>query len=252
MNSAPLAILLVSACSYSVTGSGLFHHGGGGGGSSPSTSSGSSSSSGDSPQANAPESGPTLWKQWSVRGISLGLTDRAALAKQGFTCGKRANSRCFKIMDKRCENGGICELHEDAFGQWFELNGAKTDLEFMTVATTESDAALVYDIRLYMVPRQVLATDSALGKALVGKYGTPTNVDQPDSSDKVGGGHMTWWDPKLTSGGPNMQADCTTSHEKQCELEVEDYQVVERERSRQARIDEQRKRASQPTTAPSL
>jgi hypothetical protein len=82
----------------------------------------SSHGSGDGPQSN-----PETWKKWAVRGIELGMP-RSALVAKGFTCGKRANSRCYKLMDKRCETGS-CEFREDAFGQWFELNGAKTDLD---------------------------------------------------------------------------------------------------------------------------
>ena len=136
--------------------------------SAPTSSSPSSSSSGGAPTAVA--SGPETWKRYAVRGIELGMA-RTALVAKGFTCGKRANSRCYKIMDKRCDQGR-CELREDAFGQWFELNGAKTELDYMSCATTETDAALIYEIRLVFGPRQLLSPDSTLGKALIAKYGT--------------------------------------------------------------------------------
>src|SRR5258705_2582731 len=80
-------------------------------------------------------SGPESWKRYEVRGVQLG-TSRKALIARGFTCGKRANQRCFKLVDKRCQKGR-CEFKEDAFGQWFELNGAKAPLDYMTCATTE-------------------------------------------------------------------------------------------------------------------
>ena len=245
-------ILFLSACSFSASSSGLFHKGGGTG-----PSSGGSSGGGGGGLlgggGSGIVSGPELWKKWSTRGVTLGITTRADLKKAGFKCGQRANSRCFKIMDKRCEPpAGHCEFKEDAFGQWFELNGAKTQLEFMTVATTESDAALVHDIRLYTNPRTVLEPESTLGKALIAKYGTPSHTLEPDKEDKVGGGTITWWDDKLTSQGPNVQADCTANRGEQCEIEIEDFQVVERERANQQKIDEDRKRANQPTTSPQL
>jgi hypothetical protein len=42
------------------------------------------------------------------------------------------------------------------------------------------------------VPRQVLAPDTALGKALIAKYGTPVKVEEPEKEDKVGGGRIIW------------------------------------------------------------
>src|SRR5450755_1626405 len=137
------------------------------------------------PFAATATSGPEAWKKYDVRGIELGQS-REALVKKGFTCGKRANSRCYKIMDKRCDKGR-CALKEDAFGQWFELNGTKTELDYMSCATTETDGALIYDIRLVFGPRQLLSPDSTLGKALVGKYGGATHVEEAQKEDKVGG-----------------------------------------------------------------
>jgi hypothetical protein len=103
-----------------------------------------------------------------------------------------------------------------------------------------------------MMPRQILASDSTLGKALLAKYGTPVDVSEPDKEDKVGGGRMVWWNAALGNNGPEVIADCSTMHEKQCELEVEDDQIVDHERVKQAQIDDQRKRASQPASAPQL
>ena len=198
-------------------------------------------------------SGPDTWKRYAVRGILLGST-RAALAKQGFTCGKRANSRCFKLMDKRCDKGH-CEFKQDAFNQWFELNGAKTDLDYMTCATTKTDSALVYDIMLKISPRQLLTSDSVLGKALIGKYGEPTEVGEPSKGDPNGGGRWIWWNPDIGNNGPEIIADCNNGNDApggQCSLEVEDYGIVSVERSRQEAIAKQRVRQNQPATAPEL
>jgi hypothetical protein len=227
----------------------------GGSTSSPSSSGGGGSVSSTNP--NAPfaataTSGPDTWKHYDVRGIELGMA-RTALVAKGFTCGKRANSRCYKLMDKRCEQGR-CELREDAFGQWFELNGAKTELDYMSCATTETDAALIYDIRLVFGPRQLLSPDSTLGKALVGKYGGATHVEEAQKEDKVGGGRMLWWNETAGSNGPNISVDCngTNMEGPTCTLTASDDGVRSMERSKQEEIDTKRKHDNQPTTAPAL
>ncbi|MEP6859566.1 MAG: hypothetical protein ABJE66_03040 [Deltaproteobacteria bacterium] len=204
------------------------------------------------PFAATATSGPETWKKYDVRGIELGMS-RKDLVKKGFKCGKRANSRCYKLMDKRCDKGR-CELEEDAFGQWFELDGAKTQLDYMTCATTETDEALVYDIRLEFGPRQPLAEDSTLGKALFAKYGPATEADEVPSSDKVGGGRMLWWNKDVGNNGPNIVVDCngTNSEGPQCSLEVEDYGIQSVERSKQAERDNRKKRDNGPKTAPEL
>lgn len=195
-------------------------------------------------------SGPETWKRYVVRGLELG-TPRKTLAKQGFTCGKLPNQRCFKVVDDRCKKGR-CEFKEDAFGQWFELNGAKTDLDYLTIATTETDSALAYDIKYSFGPRQLLTEDSTLGKALIAKYGSPTKVEEGGSDDKVGGGRMLWWNDDVGNNGPNIIVDCSNYGEKKCMLEAEDYGIQSVERSKQEERDEQKKRAAQPTKAPEL
>ena len=201
--------------------------------------------------ATAPSS-PETWKKYDVRGIQLGMS-RKELVKKGFTCGSRANSRCFKIMDKRCDKAR-CKLAEDAFGQWFEVNGVKTDLDYMSVATTESDAALAYDIRLVFGPRQLAAADSTLGKALIAKYGEATSIEEGNREDKVGGGRMLWWNAANGSNAPNIVVECngTNSQGPQCVLTASDGGVQAAERSRQEELDEKKKRANQPKVAPQL
>jgi hypothetical protein len=247
-----LVLVAVAACtkSFSFTGgstSPSSSSGGGGGGGGGGLLGGSSG-----PAANTATSSPETWKKYAVRGVQLGQP-RTALAATGFKCGKRANSRCYKIMDKRCDKGR-CELEEDAFGQWFELDGAKTQLDYMTCATTETDGALVYDIQLRFGPRQPLAEDSTLGKALVAKYGPATQSDEGSSSDKVGGGRMLWWNEKVGNNGPNIVVDCngTNSEGPQCSLEAEDYAIQSVERSKQEERDNRNKRENGPKTAPEL
>jgi hypothetical protein len=213
---------------------------------------GTTSTNPNAPFAATATSGPATWKRYEVRGIELGMA-RTALVAKGFTCGKRANSRCFKLMDKRCDQGH-CELKEDAFGQWFELNGAKTELDYMSCATTESDAALIYEIRLVFGPRQLLSPDSTLGKALIGKYGDATHVDEAQKEDKVGGGRMLWWNETTGNNGPNISVDCdgTNMEGPTCTLTASDDGVRSMERSKQEGIDAKRKHDTQPATAPAL
>jgi hypothetical protein len=202
------------------------------------------------PFAATATSGPEAWKKYDVRGIELGQS-RKALVKKGFTCGKRTNSRCYKIMDKRCDKGR-CALKEDAFGQWFELNGTKTELDYMSCATTETDAALINEIRLVFGPRQVLAPDSTLGKALIAKYGEATHVEEGAKEDKVGGGRMLWWNNESGSNGPNISVECngTNMEGPTCTLTASDDGVRSVERSKQEEIDARKKHANQPKTAP--
>jgi hypothetical protein len=202
------------------------------------------------PFAKTAVSGPETWKRYAVRGVELG-TPRTALKAKGFTCGKRANSRCYKVVDDRCKKGR-CELKEDAFGQWFELNGAKTALDYISIATTETDSALAYDIRYVFGPRQLLTEDSPLGKALIAKYGEPTKVEDAESSDKEGGGRMLWWNDEVGNNGPNIIVDCSTLADKTCTLEAEDYGIASVERSKQDELDDKRKRAAAPSKAPEL
>ena len=221
-------------------------------GGAPPSSSGGGVLGGNRPFAATATSGPEAWKKYDVRGIELGMA-RTQLVAKGFTCGKRANSRCYKLMDKRCEQGR-CELKEDAFGQWFELNGAKTELDYMSCATTETDAALIYDLRLVFGPRQLLSPDSTLGKALIAKYGDATHVDEAQKEDKVGGGRMLWWNDTIGSNGPTITVDCngTNMEGPTCTLTASDDGVRSMERSKQEDIDTKRKHDNQPKTAPAL
>ncbi|HEY0253947.1 MAG TPA: hypothetical protein VGC41_20595, partial [Kofleriaceae bacterium] len=161
--------------------------------------------------------------------------------------------------DDRCKKSGArCVVKEDAFDQWFELNGAKTSLEYISCATTESDSALVYSC-VYQFPRQVLAPDQGVGKALIAKYGEPTHTDEPDRGDKVGGGRMNWSNEELGSNAPELSVDCTGADHgdgngptgAMCTVQLDDYAISKNERERQLDIDDKRKRQA-PATAPSL
>lgn len=209
------------------------------------------------PFAATATSGPETWKKYDVRGARFGMS-RAELVKQGYTCGKTPNSRCWKIIDKRCDGHAKCEVKTDAFGSWFEVDGIKTSVDYVSCATTESDGALVYDIVSAFGPRQLLTNDSTLGKALQAKYGESTSVEEGASNDKVGGGRMLWWNNSLGNNGPNIIVECDGTNDgyavvgAQCILRASDAGVQAMERSKQQAIDAKRKHAAQPTTAPSL
>lgn len=240
-----------------MTSSGLLgSHSGGGRGSSPATTSGGGhAGGGNEPYAATATSGPEVWKRYDLRGIQLGMS-RKHLLDLGFSCGERANQRCFKVMDARCKTA-VCKFKEDkTFGdQWFELNGNKTALDYMTCATTESAAALVYQCRLQINPRQILAPDSTLGKALIAKYGMYVEKTDPESSDPEGGGRLLWWNPELGNNGPKVDADCTSEIdgmtgkplEHQCKIDIEDDGLLKMEREKQEELDANKKRAAQPT-----
>jgi len=249
-----IAVLALAACNKSLSWSP--------GSTTPSSNSSNptSSSGGSSPTAPTPNapyaasatSGPDAWKHYDIRGVQLGMA-RTQLAKMGFTCEKRANSRCYKQMDPRCD-GHKCDVHSDAFGQWWEVDGLKTTLDYMSIATTETDAALAYDIHLAFGPRQPLDRDSTLGKALIAKYGDATSVEEGAKDDKVGGGRMLWWNNDIGSNGPNVIVECngTNSVGPQCSLSAGDNGILTAERSRQETIDAKRKKDNQPKAAPAL
>ncbi|HEY4240378.1 MAG TPA: hypothetical protein VGM88_11205 [Kofleriaceae bacterium] len=254
-----MLFVALGACSYSLSGG--LHAGGGGG--SPATSNGgggggSYASGGDGGGGGGPTSGPELWKAWTTHGIMLG-TSRAELAKAGFKCGERANSRCFKIIDDRCKTGR-CELGEDQLmgEQWLELNGARTELDYMSIATTETDAAKAYDIRYVFGPRQLLTPESTLGKAIISKYGKPADVSTPMQGDPAGGGRFIIWNKDLGGNGPQVAASCDPSNanepakSKTCSITVSDEQIRTVERRNQEDRDKQKMLKAQPTAAPTL
>src|SRR3954468_23624781 len=125
----------------------------------------------------------------------------------------------------------------------------------MTVGTSETDAARIYDIKLYFGPRQLLTSDSTLGKALIGKYGSPTEESEPSSDDPNGGGRWGFWNADVGNNGPNIVADCNAPNNEpggMCSLDVEDWGVVAVDKARQEERDKQKVRAAQPAVAPDL
>jgi hypothetical protein len=195
------------------------------------------------------------WRRYAVRGVELG-TPRAALVTKGFVCGK-TGSRCYKLLDKRCAHA-TCLLKEDAVfgGQWFELNGVKTELEYISVVLTDTTSALIYEMTYKFGPRQLLTRDSILGKALIEKYGDPTEVTDPQNAeDRVGGGRFSWRNP-TADAAPRIDVDCEESaqgrKDAQCRLNASADGILRMERDKQAGLDVHNRKAQQPTTAPEL
>ncbi len=244
-----VCVMTIAACSYSLqTSAGSGHRSGG----TASPSSSGTSSSGSSDSSGAVPSSPATWKRWEVRGIQLGMPRTAVVAK-GYTCGKKPRSSCYLFVDKRCKTGK-CVVREDMMGQWFEVDGVKAQLDFITCDFTDSDSALVYRIYYKFAPRQLLTPESTLGKTMIAKYGPTSGFDEPSNEDTDGGGRMTFGDMGHTDT-PQIIADCNSPNNVpggQCSLQVEDYTINSTERSKQEDIDKQNRRARQPTTAPDL
>src|SRR5689334_20402289 len=81
---------------------------------------------------DAVPSSPETWNRWETRGVRLG-TPRKELIAKGFTCGKAPRSPCYKLVDKRCTKHARCELKQDAFNNWFELNGQRVELDLLSI-----------------------------------------------------------------------------------------------------------------------
>jgi hypothetical protein len=222
---------LICACSYSLQ-SGLH--------------------SADASPGGGSVSGSETWTRYDVRGVQLNMT-RAELAAKGFRCREPGREHsCYKLVDKRCD-AGRCVVKQDSIDQWFELNGAKTQLEYVTCQITDTDAGRCFVIDYAFAPRQLLTLDSTLGKALIAKYGAPSSHEDPPQGDPSGGGRMIW--SSTQSYGPEIIASCNAMNNEaggQCSIHVDDFSLRTNEQEKQAEIDKQKMLKSQPTTAPQL
>jgi hypothetical protein len=225
---------LICACSYSLQSG--FHSAG--------------ASPGDTGAGNA--GGPEVWARFDVRGVQLNMT-LAQFKAKGFRCREPGREHsCYKLIDKRCDTGH-CVVKQDAIDQWFELNGAKTQLEYVTCQVTDTDAGRCFEIHYAFAPRQLLTPDSTLGKALIAKYGAPSTHEEPPQGDPNGGGRMLWLSTQ--SYGPEVIATCNAGNNEpggQCSIQVDDYSLRSAEQEKQAELDKQKMLKSQPTTAPQL
>jgi hypothetical protein len=197
-------------------------------------------------------SGPEAWKHYDVRGVQLNMT-RAELKAKGYRCGEPGREHsCYKLIDKRCDKGH-CVVKQDAMDQWFELNGAKTQLDLVTCQVTDTDAGRCFVIDYYFAPRQLLTPTSTLGKALIAKYGPSSTNEDPQGGDPSGGGRMLWLTTQ--SYGPELIASCLATNNEaggQCTIRVDDYSLRTAEQEKQGEIDKQKMLKNQPTKAPDL
>jgi|HubBroStandDraft_6_1064221.scaffolds.fasta_scaffold34058_3 hypothetical protein len=226
-----ILVVLICACSYSLQ-SGL-------------------NSAGASPAADSGGnvSGPATWARYDVRGVQLNMT-LAQFKAKGFRCREPGREHsCYKLIDKRCDTGR-CVVKQDEIDQWFELNGAKTDLEYVTCQVTDTDAGRCFEIHYAFAPRQLLTPNSTLGKALIAKYGPASSNEDPPQGDPKGGGRMIW--SSTQSYGPEIIATCNGNELGQCSIQVDDYSLRTNEQQNQAEIDKQKMLKNQPTQAPQL
>jgi hypothetical protein len=236
-----------SACKLQIPGVNTSGSASSGGASSGGSSGGGGG--GSSAIANTPET----WKRFEIRGVQLGMP-MASL--KDFTCTDRAKrheyaANCYKLTDARCKQGN-CVLKQDAMGQWWEIDGVKEDPEIVVVTLTDSDDGLIYQIRLKIGPRQLLDKDTTLGKAMIAKYGEPTESDPTFGKDQNGGGRMRWFNSDHFGDYPNFEVDCESNYKDFCHVTAEAGAILENARSKQKVIDEKRLRDKQPTTAPQL
>jgi hypothetical protein len=227
-----ILVVLICACSYSLqTGS---------------------HSADASPSSGGNAGGPETWTRYDVRGVQLNMT-LAQFKAKGFRCREPGREHsCYKLIDKRCDTGR-CVVKQDEIDQWFELNGAKTQLEYVTCQVTDTDAGRCFEIHYAFAPRQLLTPDSTLGKALIAKYGAASSHEDPPQGDPSGGGRMIW--SSTQSYGPEIIATCNAANNDaggQCSIQVDDYSLRTNEQEKQAEIDKQKMLKSQPTTAPAL
>jgi hypothetical protein len=139
-------------------------------------------------------------------------------------------------------------------------DGATTRSSTSCCSTTTTDAALAFDCTLKISPRQLLTAESALGKALIAKYGMFVQKNDPVKDDPLGGGELFWLNSALGYQGPMIDASCSSEFEPltgvpsehQCRIHLVDQGIRKMEEAKQADRDQEKMKANQPKTAPSL
>jgi len=195
-----------------------------------------------------------LWKRYAVRGVEL---DMPMKQLKGFTCPAKLNYpiECYQIVDARCKGGNCTAANPTGSGFITKLNHMEADLDLVVVYLTDTDEHRVYQIQYFFGPRQPLAKDTNLGKALIAKYGQPmTIVNEVDAHDPLGGGRIQW---RATEDykGPEVDADCLPVYNasnpdvaagKQCKIYVKDDDILGAEREKQKDIDLKHVKSNQP------
>jgi len=224
-----------------------------------SSSSSGTPSAGGSPGGMGGGNAQSAYDHFAVLGAKLGVPLEPAA---GFTCGPprgtdgftTQNHSCVKFLDERCK-GKPTKIHHirstgdvDRGPSCFmdEMNGATyldreillPPLSYLRLTGTDTPNAKVFEIT-YTFAGDDLTDDSKLGKALIAKYGPPTNRNPPVQ--------MSW-----QQGEVFLRAECRMiagDHAKQgdyCTITVAHPELDTRERERQAADDEAARRAGAP------
>ena len=202
-----------------------------------------------------------IWKKFTVRDVSLGTEFYKA---SGFTCGPDPASRgfttyrhtCVKFLDERCKGrsskishvrvaadvpaGQGCFMDEGSGGTYLDRKFMSPPLSSLSIVATDTSAPVIYEIN-YTFARDVVTDDSNLGKALLKKYGKPTNFDPPT--------RMMW-----TADDVSTQVSCGGTEGPSgdyCSLQVSDTGLLDSERSIQKQHDEVQQKHDAPA-APQL
>ena len=213
--------------------------------------SGSSSSSPSSSSDSSHVDRGDAWKRFTVKDVALG----GELSKTaGFTCGPDPTLRgfstyrptCVRFLDERCKErphkinqtssqddypkGQVCFMDAGNQGTYLDGKYMSPPLQAIAIVGTDTDSHRIYEID-YAFARDVLATDSKLGKALIEKYGQPTTTN---------GEQMDW-----TAGSVRMSAWCT-DNEHQCQIRISDDSLLEAERGKQKAHDDAKAKHDAP------
>jgi hypothetical protein len=199
--------------------------------------------------------------KFSVLDIKIGMP----IKQEGFICAKTAedsNRHCVKFLDSRCTGkataiGRLAYTERAAIGCFFDYSSegsyidgellqqpsevltgeikktvpAKRALTSLHIWGTTNSTSKIYDID-YQIPYDDLTESSKLYKALVAKYGEPSQNS---------GGRLKW-----QGGTTEVIVDC--QHEN-CKISVEDRNFERNENRKQEEADEaaRRNRAPDPS-----
>ncbi len=207
-----------------------------------------------------PEKAAT-WNKYALKDIAL---DTGFYKVRGFTCGPDPaeagfttyRHTCVKFLDDRCKGrpskifhirtladlppGQTCFVDEGSGGTYLDRKFISPALSSLTVVATDTTAPVIYEINLTL-PADDLTDTSNLGKALIAKYGNPTNYDPPRS--------MRWQDGDVT-----LSASCRGTQGptgEYCTIQVSDTALLDAERAIQQAADEDKQHRDAPP-APKL
>jgi hypothetical protein len=196
--------------------------------------------------------------KFSVLDYKIGMS----MQLEGFVCAKTAadsNRHCVKFLDPRCDGkaqkiGSLAYGERAAVGCFFDYEGttyidgemmqqpsevltgeikktvaAKRALTHLHIWGTKNSTSKIYDMD-YQIPYDDLTESSKLYKALVAKYGEPSQNS---------GGRLKW-----LAGTTEVIVDCQYEN---CKISVEDRNFERNENRKQEEADEAARRNNAPT-----